>query len=270
MAEIWTDKVIIITGASSGIGRALALALAPYAPKLVLVARDRVRLQAVADSCEAAGAATLVSETDITDPHACFAMVQYAVARFARIDALINNAGISMWGAFEDIRQLELCERVFAVNFWGGVYCTRYALPYLRQSQGRIVTISSLAGLSGIPMHTAYSASKHALHGFFESLRIELAGSGVSITMVAPDFVQSEIHQRSLNADGDLLGQPLSDHYDFLSADRCAKIIIDAMQRRKRLALTSLRGRLGRWAKLCCPQLIDWITKTAINKAYRR
>lgn len=270
MSHAWTEKVIIITGASSGIGRALALTLASSSPKLVLVARDQQRLQSVADQCEAQGAETLVIAADVADSEACRVMVLQAVERFSRIDVLINNAGISMWGTFDDISDLQQFERVLAVNFHGSVYCTRYALPYLRQSQGRVVAISSLAGLTGLPMHTAYSASKHALNGFFESLRIELADSGVSVTIVAPDFVQSEIHRRSIDAQGEPLGQQLPDHASFLSAERCALIIINAMEKRERLVLTSLRGRLGRWVKLLCPQLIDWISKTAVKKAYRR
>ena len=270
MLQFWEGKVIVITGASSGIGRALALALSTNAPKLILVARDRQRLQAVADQCEAQGAETLVIAADVTDSEACRVMVQQAVERFSRIDALINNAGISMWGAFDSIGDWQQFERVIAVNFWGSVYCTRHALPYLQQTKGRIVAISSLAGLTGLPMHTAYSASKHALNGFFESLRIELASSGVSVTIAAPDFVQSEIHLRSADANGMPLGRQLPDHASFLSAERCAALIIDAMEKRERLVMTSLRGRLGRWAKLLCPQLIDWISKTAVDKAYRQ
>lgn len=270
MSQHWEGKVIVITGASSGIGRALALALAADAAKLVLVARDLERLQSVAGRCQALGAETLAIATDVTDSEACRVMVQQVVERFSRIDALINNAGISMWGAFDDIGAPQHFERVIDVNFWGNVYCTRHALPYLKQTHGRIVAISSLAGLTGLPMHTAYSASKHAVNGFFESLRIELEPSGVSVTIVAPDFVQSEIHARSFDANGTPLGYTLPDHASFLSAERCAAIVIDAMEKRKRLALTSLRGRLGRWVKLFCPQLIDWTAKLTVKKAYRR
>lgn len=270
MSKYWTEKVIVITGASSGIGRALALTLASRSPKLVLAARDRQRLQSVADQCEAQGTETLTVVMDVTDSEACRALMQQAVERFSRIDVLINNAGISMWGAFDGINDWRQFEQVVAVNFWGSVYCTRHALPYLQQTRGRIVAISSLAGLTGLPMHSAYSASKHALNGFFESLRIELEPSGVSVTIVAPDFVQSEIHLRSADADGVPLGRPLPDHASFLSAERCAAIIIDAMEKRKRLVLTSLRGRLGRWVKPFWPQLIDWITKMTVKKAYRR
>ena len=270
MSQYWKNKVIVITGASSGIGRALAITLAPQAPKLVLVARDRERLRLVADHCESLGAETLAVATDITDATACRSMVEACLARFSRLDVLVNNAGISMWGAFEDIETMEFFERIFAVNFWGSIYCTRYALPYLKQAHGQIVAVSSLAGLTGVPMHTAYSASKHALNGFFESLRIELADSGVEVTIVAPDFVQSEIHRRSMDVGGNPLGQPLPAHATFLSAEDCARFIIEAMEKRRRLALTSMRGRVGRWVKLCCPQLIDWITKLTIQKAYRR
>ena len=132
------------------------------------------------------------------------------------------------------------------------------------------MAISSVAGLTGIPSHAAYSASKHAMNGFFESLRIELEGTGVSVTVVAPDFVQSEIHQRSLGSDGEPSGRLLQDPQNYLSAEACAGIIVKAMAQRKRFVLTSLRGKLGRWVKLCSPGLIDRIARKGVEKAYRR
>jgi len=269
MAHQWGQQVIIITGASSGIGKALAYALAPHSPRLVLASRDRGRLEAVAKACERLGATTLVVPTDVADPQACHDLIQATIDTFSRLDVLVNNAGLSMWSTVEEAQDVSRFQEVINVNFMGSVYCTKFALPYLQQAQGRIVAISSVAGLTGVPFHGMYCASKHAMIGFFESLRIELEGTGVSVTIVAPDFVQSEIHARSWGADGKPLGRLLHDHGSFLSAEACADIIVRAMARRKRLVITSVRGKLGRWVKLCVPQLIDWIAKRGVADAYR-
>ena len=269
MPRVWADQVIIITGASAGIGKALAYALAPQSPRLVLAARDQNRLQEVAATCERLGAETLVVPTDVADSQACRKMIQATVDMFSRIDVLVNNAGMSMWATVEDVQDVSQFQQVMDVNFMGSVYCAKFALPFLKQTRGRIVAISSVASLTGVPSHTIYCASKHAMNGFFEALRTELDGTGVSVTIIAPDFVQSEIHARSLGADGKSLGRKLQDHSSFLSAEVCADIIIKAMAQRKRLVVTSLRGKLGRWVKLAFPQIIDWMTKKGAAEAYR-
>lgn len=268
MANLWERQVMIITGASAGIGKALAYALAPHAPRLVLVARDRRRLEEVAETCERFGATTLVLPTDVADSQACAQMIQMTMEKFSRIDVLVNNAGMSMWSTVEEVKDVSFFQRIMDVNFMGSVYCTKFALPYLKEFQGRIVAISSVASLTGVPSHAIYCASKHAMNGFFESLRIELAGTGVSVTIVAPDFVQSEIHARSLGADGQPLRRQLQDHGSFLSAKDCADIIVRAMVQRKRLVVTSWRGKVGRWVKLCFPKVIDRMAQKGMVKAY--
>jgi len=265
----FTHQVILITGASSGIGKALACALAPHSPQLVLVARDQARLQEVALTCESLGATALVIPADVTDPQACSAMIQQAVSKFSRIDALINNAGMSMWSTVEDVQNMHLFQQVMAANFFGSVYCTKFALPFLKETQGRIVAISSVASLTGVPSHSAYCASKHAMNGFFESLRIELVGTGVTVTIVAPDFVQSEIHERSVGANGQPFGRVLRGHSRFLTAERCADIIVKGMVQRKRLVFTSWRGQWGRWLKLVSPKCIDWMARRGVADADR-
>jgi short-subunit dehydrogenase len=265
----FTQQVILITGASSGIGKALACALAPHSPKLVLVARNLARLQEVALTCERLGASTLVIPADVTDPQACSVVIQQTVSKFSRIDALINNAGISMWSTVDDVQDVTLFQHVMAVNFFGSVYCTKFALPFLKETQGRIVAISSVASLTGVPSHSAYCASKHAMNGFFESLRIELAGTGVTVTIVAPDFVQSQIHERSVGADGQPFGRMLRGHSRFLTAERCADMIVKAMVQRERLAFTSWRGQWGRWMKLVSPGFIDWMARKGVADADR-
>ena len=269
MANQWKHQVIIITGASAGIGKALAYALAPQGPKLVLVARDCTRLEEVAEACEGLGAATLVVPMDVADPQACEEMIQRVIATFDKIHVLVNNAVMSMWATVEDVQDVSQFKQIIDVNLLGSMYCTKFALPFLKETQGRIVAISSVASLTGVPSHAAYCASKHAMNGFFESLRVELIGTGVSVTIVAPDFVQSEIHVRSLGADGKPLGRQLQDHGSFLSTETCADIIVKAMIRRKRLVITSLRGKVGRWVKLCLPAVIDWMARKGVAEAYR-
>ena len=257
---------VIITGASEGIGRALALALAGAGVQLTLAARSVERLRATAADCEARGAAVLAVPTDVAQREQCEALVAAAVQRFGRIDALVNNAGVTMWARFDAVADPSVFETLMRVNYLGSVYATRAALPHLQRSQGLIVAVASVAGLTGVPERTGYAASKHAMIGFFESLRIELAGSGVDMTIVAPDFVRSEIHRRAIGADGTPLGTTPMQESKIMTADACAALIVRAMQRRDRMLVTSLRGRLGRLLKPFVPTLLDRIAARAIRE----
>ena len=143
--------------------------------------------------------------------------------------------------------------------------CARDALPALKRSRGRLVAVTSLAGLTGLPNHTGYAASKHAVVGFFDSLRIELAGSGVSVTLVAPDFVVSEIHRRAAGPDGRPLGRSTLLESRIMTAEQCAQHIVKATQKRQRLRTLSLRGRMGRYVRLIAPGLIDAIAARAVR-----
>lgn len=265
MAE-FTGKVIIVTGASEGIGRALCLALAPQKPRLVLAARNADRLEELELEVEALGAEAIVVPTDVTDEQACKALIDRTVAAFDRIDVLVNNAGGTMWTLFEEISDLSIFERLMRLNYLSCVYLTYHALRYLKESKGRIVGISSVAGVTGVPTRTAYSASKHAMFGFFDSLRIELAQYGVSVTMIAPDYVVSEIHRRALGADGQAIGVSPLQEAKVMKADECANMIVAAMEKRERLLLTSMRGKLGRWLKILAPSVIDNMAAKAIRE----
>lgn len=250
MSAPYAGKTIVLTGASVGIGRALALLLAGQKPRLVLAARDEQKLQEVAEACRAAGAEALVARTDVSVQEECRTLVERAVARFDRIDALVLNAGMSMWARFDEVDDLSVFESLMRVNYLGCVWLTHFALPELKRSRGQIVAVASLAGLTGVPTRSGYAASKHALIGFCDSLRIELQDHGVGITVVAPDFVVSEIHRRSLGPDGQPLGESPMQESKIMSTEECARMIADAMAGRKRLVIGSLRGRLGRWARL--------------------
>jgi NAD(P)-dependent dehydrogenase (short-subunit alcohol dehydrogenase family) len=260
------DQVIIVTGASEGIGRALCLALASQGPRLVLVARNERRLKELKEDVQARGAHSLVIPADITQEGSCKALMEKTIAEWGRLDTLVNNAGMTMWAKLEEITDTSVFERIMRLNYLGSVYCTYYALPHLKASQGRIVTIAAVGGLTGIPTRTAYAASKHALFGFFESLRIELEGTGVTVTMVAPDFVLSEIHRRALTGDGAPLGKSPLQAKKIMTADQCASLILPAMEKRSRLLLTSRRGRLTYWLKTFAPRLVDHFWIKAIQK----
>ncbi len=263
---VFEDRVIIVTGASEGIGRALCLALAPQKTKLVLAARNESRLLGLAEDCRRAGADALVVPTDVTDEQACKILIERSVDQYGKIDVLVNNAGTTMWSLFEEVQDFSIFEQIMRLNYFGALYCTRYALPYLRQTRGRIAAVASVAGFTGVPTRSGYSASKYAMFGFFESLRIELAGSGISVTLIAPDFIQSEIHRRALGGDGQALMKSPLQKNNIMSAQACAEMIVKAMEQRRRLLITSFRGRLGRWLKLLAPGLVDRIAKSAIDK----
>jgi short-subunit dehydrogenase len=263
-----TGKVIAITGASSGIGAALALALARRGARLLLAARDEARLAEIAAGCARAGARVAIQVTDVAEPADCLRLVERCLTEFGALDVLVNNAGMTMWARFDALGDLGIFPKIMNVNCFGAVYATHAALAPLRKSRGLIVAIASVAGFTGVPERTAYAASKHALVGFFESLRIELAGSGVGVTIVAPDFVVTETHRRAIGADGRPLGSSPMQTARIMTAEDCAARIMRAIERRERLVLMSARSRFGRWLKLIAPGIVDRIAARAIRRRY--
>jgi NAD(P)-dependent dehydrogenase (short-subunit alcohol dehydrogenase family) len=260
----FTDKIIIVTGASEGIGRALCLELAPQKPRLVIAARNEERLNSLKAECEQQGAQVLVVPTDVTDKLQCKALIDQTVAHFGGIDVLLNNAGGTMWTMLEDVEDVELYERLINLNYLSAVYCTYYAIHHIIERKGLVVALSSVAGMIGVPTRTGYSAAKHALFGFFDSLRIEMRRHGVGVLVAAPDFVLSEIHRRALGSDGQALGKSPLQEDKIMTSEECAKLIVPAMERRERLLLTSTRGKLGRFLKVFAPGYMDKLAEKAI------
>jgi short-subunit dehydrogenase len=260
------DKVVAITGASKGIGAELARQLAAKGARLVLAARNEAELDAVAKACRALGAAVVNVKADVSLERDCQAIVAGAVLAFGRLDVLVNNAGISMWAKFEDIEDLSILERIMKVNYMGAVYCTRHALPHLRQSRGLLVGVASLAGKVGVPTRTGYSASKHAMTGFFDSLRIELQGSGVDVTMIHPGFVATGIRENAAGPDGRPIQVSPVKEGEVMSVEACAARIVAAIERREREVVMTARGKIGLWLKLVAPGLIDRIARRAIEQ----
>ncbi len=262
---MYANKTIILTGASEGIGRALALELATDAPNLVLAARNRERLESLAADCESLGAKCLVLPTDVTDENACRELIEKTVETFGGLDVLINNAGGSMWSRLDQLTSTAPLAQLMQLNYLSAAWCSYYALPALKKSRGQVVAVASVAGLTGVPTRTGYCAAKHAMMGFFDSLRIELAQDGVGVTIIAPDFVLSEIHQRALGSDGKALGEsPLEAKSGVMTSEECAALIYKAMTGRKRLLITSFRGKLGRLLRILAPSVIDRVAAKAV------
>jgi short-subunit dehydrogenase len=260
------NKVVVITGASKGIGAELARQLAAKGARLVLAARGAQELEDVAQQCRERGASVIAVEADVAVEGDCQAIMSGAALAFGGIDVLVNNAGITMWARFEDIGDLSILERIMRVNYMGSVYCTRHALPYLRASKGVLAGISSLAGRTGVPTRTGYSASKHAMAGFFDSLRIELAGSGVAVTMIYPGFVATGIRENATGPDGrPILVSPMREG-EVMGVEECARLIVEALEERRREVVMTARGKIGLWLKLLAPSLVDRIARRAIER----
>jgi len=268
MADSLRGNVVVITGASKGIGAELARQLAAVGARLALAARDARALDAVAAECRQLGAEVDVLPTDVAVEGDCRRLIEWTVGRFGRLDTLVNNAGATMWARLDEIRDLSMLERIMRVNYLGAVYCTACALPYLKASRGRIVGIASLTGLTGVPTRSGYAASKHAMRGFFDSLRIEVEDAGVTVTMVYPGFVATGIRENATGPDGTPVSVDPLDPRRVMGTGECARQIVRATRRRQRELVMTARGRLARWLKLFAPALVDRIARRIIERGY--
>ncbi len=249
-----------------GIGRELAIQFAERGAWLALAARDVDKLEEVAAQCRQIGSRAIAIPTDVADESQCARLIENAVAEYGKIDTLINNAGLSMFARFDEIQDLSVLERIMQVNYFGSVYCTYHALPHLKATRGRIVGISSLLGKTGAPTRSGYAASKHAMAGFFDTLRIECAGDGVSVTVVYPGFVATAVRERALGPNGKPLGRSTAQETDIMTVDMCARLIMKAVERRKREVIMTARGKAALWLKLIAPKLVDNIARKAIEE----
>jgi len=254
------NQRIIITGASAGIGAELAVTLAKGGARLILAARTESALAEVVRRCQHAGGQAFALATDVADPEACRRLVEFAVEKLGGIDVLVNNAGISMWARFDEVTDLSVFEKVMKVNYLGAVYCTHFALPHLKRSRGLLVAVSSLTGKTGVPTRSGYAASKHAMQGFFDSLRIELLGSGVDVLIVSPGFVATDIRSRALGPEGIAHGQsPRDEGAGTMSVEECVRLIVEGMKKRKREVVMTRTAKVGLWLKLLAPSVVDRI-----------
>jgi short-subunit dehydrogenase len=265
-----SGKSIVITGASAGIGRELARQLAAKGAKLSLAARNAEALEETRDECVKAGASAISVAADVSRLDDCRRLIDRTLEEFGTIDVLINNAGISIYSAFDKITDLQVFQRLMEINFLGAVYCTHFALPHLKQTRGLLVAISSIQGKTGFPGSSAYSASKHAVQGFFDSLRIELLPTGVDVLVVSPGPVATSIHTRRLGGDGKLSEESLDRPNDRgMPVDVCARQIVKAVERRRRELLMTAAGKAGQWVKLIAPGMIDRFVADAVERFYK-
>ena len=252
----FNGKTVIVTGASSGIGEALAREFAAVGANVVLGARNGARLEQIAAEICAAGGHAAVCPTDVTSEAECRELIATAVRTFGGIDVLICNAGLSMRALFDDV-DLQVLHRLMDVNFWGTVNCCKPALPYLQASHGSIVGISSVAGLHGLPGRTGYSASKYAMTGFLETLRIENLKKGLHVMVACPGFTASNVRFSALTADGSQQGETPRDESKMMTAEEVARIVIRDVRRRKRLCLMEIEGRATHFVKKFAPAFLD-------------
>jgi short-subunit dehydrogenase len=267
------EQVVIVTGASAGIGKSLALLLASQGARVVIAARRAERLEAIVEQCRMNRGEVLAVPTDVADEAQCKALIEKTIATYGRLDMLINNAGLAASALFDEYPNLDLFKHTVEVNFYGAVYCTYYALPHLKRTHGRIVTVSSVGGKAAIPYNTPYCASKYALHGFYDSLRMELTQHGVSCSVVCPWWVATEFHEAQLNKDGVPRGAIGRAYYTkkTMTADQCARIVLNAAYKRRREVLMG-PGTLATWLRLLAPGFLDWIAvnvflKSAVRRA---
>jgi short-subunit dehydrogenase len=250
----FSGKVVVITGASSGIGQALAADSILRGAKVAVCARNMEKLQQAMSSLPAER--LLMFRADVGQEEDCQRFIAAVLERWGRIDVLINNAGISMRALFEET-DTKVIRELMDVNFWGTVYCTRYALRSIREQKGIVVGVSSIAGYRGLPGRTGYSASKFAMQGFLEALRTELLHTGAHVMWVCPGFTASNIRNVARNAQGAQQGETPLDESGLMSAEACARIILNAMEHRKRTVVMTGQGKLTLWLNKLFPGLAD-------------
>ena len=236
------DKVAIVTGASSGIGLATATLLAKYQAKVVLAARSEDKLNELSRQLSQYSEVISV-KTDVSNQEDCRRLIEKTIQKFGRIDILINNAGISMRAMFKDL-DLSVIHRLMDVNFWGTVYCTKYALPYLLESKGSVVGVISTAGYKGLPGRTGYSASKFAINGFLDTLRSEHLYDGLHVMIYAPGFTASNIRKTALMADGSIQGETPREEGKMMTSERVGEIMLNHIRKRSRRATLTFTGKL--------------------------
>lgn len=265
MRPVFKGKVVIVTGASSGIGEAVAREFAENGSKVVMAARSEVKLAKIADELKKNGSEVYYVKTDVSIEEDCKNLINKTVEIFGTIDILVNNAGISMRAAFIDT-DLKVLHRLMNVNFWGTVYCTKYALPYLISQKGSLVGVSSVAGFHGLPGRTGYSASKFAMHGLLETIRIENLKKGLHVMIIAPGFTTTDIRTHALLSDGTEQGESPLDENKLMPPEYVAKWVLKGIRRKKRNKLLTWEGRLTALFQRILPELVDWVYYYEMSK----
>ncbi len=256
MKSCLNGKVVVVTGASSGIGEAMAREYAKMGAKVVMGARREEELQRIASEIKAAGGTVAYAACDVVKEEECKRLIDTAVEAFGGIDVLICNAGLSMRALFDDC-DLKVLHRLMDVNFWGTVNCTKHALKWLQQSKGSLVGISSVAGIHGLPGRTGYSASKYAMTGFLDTIRVENLKKGLHVMTACPGFTASNVRFSALTADGTAQGETPRNEAKMMTPEQVAHIVERGIRRRKRLCLMEWEGRSTHLVKKFFPGLVD-------------
>lgn len=261
------NKVVLITGASSGIGLALSWVAAKNNCNLMLTGRNQDALNNLKIEIHNRfpNSQVQILAGDISNEPFCHDLIKNCIQHFNKIDVLINNAGMSMRGLLNDT-DLSVLKRLMDVNFWGAVYLTKYALPYLLQSHGSVIGVSSIAGFKGLPARTGYSSSKFALQGFLESLRNENHKTGLHVLIACPGYTESNIRKTALNANGEIQGETPLNESKLMSAEEVAEKIWQAYEKKSWYIIMTLQGKLAVWINKLWPRLADWLTYRVISK----
>lgn len=250
------NKVVLITGTSSGIGYAMAEKFGALGAKIVMGARSEKGLSELSAKLTNANIENVYTVCDVTKESDCEALVARGVEAFGGIDVCICNAGISMRALFDDVK-IDVLKELMDVNFWGAVHTIKYALPYIQKAKGSIVGVSSVAGLHGLPARTGYSASKYAMHGFLDTIRIENLKKGVHVMIAAPGFTASNVRFTARTADGSTQGESPREETKMATAEEVATMIAKGVYRRKREVIMDFQGKATKFIKKFFPKLLD-------------
>ncbi len=250
------DKVVVITGASSGIGLALAYKFGIEGSKLVISGRNMENLMQAEYNLKAKNIQVVSVVGDVANQVDSSLLIQRAIKEYGKLDVLICNAGISMRALVADV-DVDVLHKLMDTNFWGTVYACKFALPHILKSQGSIVGVSSIAGFRGLPARAGYSASKFAMHGFLESLRTEVLKKNVHILLACPGFTASNIRNTALVANGSIQGESPLEETKIMTADTVATIIYEGVLKRKRDIIMTSQGKLTVWMNKLLPGLMD-------------
>jgi len=265
--KIMKNKVVIITGASSGIGNALAQNFIRMGENVVMAARDIVKLKEMEIGLHIDQKKILSVKTDVSNESDCRNLIKKTIEKFGTIDILINNAGISMRAIVEEV-DLSVLKRVMDVNFWGTVYCTKFALPWLIASKGTVVGVSSIAGYKGLPGRSGYSASKFAVQGFLEVLRIENMKKGLHVLIACPGFTASNIRTNALAADGSQQGESPRNEKKMMTPDKVAERIIEGIRRKKHRIILTTQGNITVTLNKFFPKTVDKLVFNHLAKEH--
>jgi len=258
MADFFKDKVVAVTGGTDGIGRALVELLLSQGAKVATCARNHDKLYNL--QSEYPSYPLHATVTDVSSENDCRRFIETTIKVYGGIDILINNAGLSMRGLFKET-SVEVLHKLMDVNFFGSVYCTKYALPSLIERKGTIVGVSSIAGYRGLPGRSGYSASKYALQGWLEAIRTELIDDGVHVMWVCPGFTASNIRNTALNKEGRQQGESPMDEGKMMTATECAGHILKAIKDKKRTLVLTFTGKETVFLNRFFPALTDKLVK---------